>query len=196
MHIKSSEYEELGIRHLFEENTHSRGSPLFPRALDGNKVVRLSSASVAENHLLGLPFTGGYFVLLPSASLSSSSFVLSSLTCLSPWLNILPFQVTKRRWQVWLLWAFFPYFSMAITLQMKFVALLLPKPKESAIANCFGDWKDNRDLSSLLKAMGVRLVNSRGEEVSLVISPNPVVRRKQKLSKELQRLTSILTMRA
>ena len=40
--------------------------------------------------------------------------------------------------------------------------------------------------------MGLRLVNFGGEEVSLVISPKLVVHKMQKLSKELQRITSTM----
>ena len=67
----------------------------------------------------------------------------------------------------------------------------LSKPKENVIAiDSSGGRKDNQDPNSLLKVLRVRLVNSRAEEFSLVISPKPIERKKQRLKKELQRLSS------
>ena len=58
--------------------------------------------------------------------------------------------------------------------------------------DCLSDERGKKDPNSLLKAMGVRLVNFKGKEVTLVNRPKNYVREKQKLSKELQRLITIV----
>ena len=58
--------------------------------------------------------------------------------------------------------------------------LLQPKENVRAI-DCLGDERDLRDPNSLLKDVGVRLVNSKGEVVTLVNSPKTYAHKKKEI---------------
>ena len=52
----------------------------------------------------------------------------------------------------------------------------LLQPKENVIAiDCLGDERGLQDPNSLLRDIGVRLVNSKGKEVTLVNSQIPML---------------------